>query len=310
MKRISLILIAILAFLFSSTLLPQLGYSKQSVEIVGGELVTDRESPEYLHTTRLLVQATIGTEGVPQSIQGRQMGWRCSGAILDEKSIISAAHCFPKTKVVSIPGTNEFVWVPLVDMKVSIYYELTSGVGPINGTIANKIIVHPEYNEKWVGNVSNTWNPIERINDLAIVMLSESIPTSKHYVKLLPTEHAVYRNDELILTGFGKSGIENPFEKPYLRKVIVPYNDMIRNGSEFYAGIGNFNTPGEISNPAGGCAGDSGGPAFTNINGEYYLTGVIIRGPDTNHGGCKAGLTILTDVRTYYEWIQDTLYNN
>ena len=151
---------------------------------------------------------------------------------------------------------------------------------------------------------SELWNPIKPINDIALLTLDDSLPFGKSPAELASRDVDLF-GEHLILAGYGKTAKGGMIEKPQLRKVKVPYRESLKNGADYFAGPGDIEKPGEISNPVGGCFGDSGGPAYISKGGSLKLGGVIVRGPDNDKGGCKAGLTIMTNTGFYQDFIMN-----
>ncbi|MBX9703979.1 MAG: hypothetical protein K2X39_07475, partial [Silvanigrellaceae bacterium] len=67
------------------------------------------------------------------------------------------------------------------------------------------------------------------------------------------------------------------------------------------------------------CNGDSGGPAFVNLNHQWVLVGIIqgfhsilTQSPtDTNKiASCEDGLGLLTSLGQYVDWLNNTLQKN
>lgn len=272
--------------------------------IVGGEIVNDLNSLEYKHTVRLLVSAKLGGVQVPPEMQGLKMTWRCSGALLTPAVVLSAAHCFPKTLAVTLPDSGRVVRGELLGLSAEAYFKKDSRSDSPWGVRADRIIVHESFREDWVSAVSDPWNPLEPIADLAILSLSGKASSDKAGVALLKADdQPVSEGEKVILAGYGRDVTDGQISIPRLRRVEVPFRQALRNLTEWFVGRGDLTRAGKVESPQGACMGDSGGPVFVLRDGQTKLAGIIIRGPSAENGGCEASVTIVTAIPAYDDWI-------
>jgi len=275
--------------------------------IVGGEAVTDKTTPEYRHTVRFLNSGIIAKQGVPPGYEGKKLSWRCSGTLISARLVVTAAHCFPKGFFMddpSKPGTPLFV--PFEKVTGEVFFKRNSREDTSTGLSIQKFVIHPEFKDNWMYTTKDVWNPQNSISDLAIALLSSQAPQEKSPANVISAAHKIAINDNLILAGYGKTGGDSEIETPVLKRVNVPFRALLNNKTEMYAGEGDVETPNRLSDPHGACSGDSGGPAYLPASQGYTLAGVIVRGPDTQNGGCLSSVTILTDIRPYANWISAT----
>lgn len=274
--------------------------------IVGGEVVNDTESLEYKHTVRLLVSARLGGSDIPESLRGLKMTWRCSGALLGPRVVLSAAHCFPKSTAVTLPDPQRVVRGELTDLTAEAYFKKDSRSDRPWGVTAERIIVHEGFREDWVSSVDDAWNPSRPIFDIALLSLSEPAPVDKAGVALLTkNDRPLAEGESLILAGYGRDLTDGQISIPRLRRVEVPYREPLRNETEWFVGRGDLTNAGRVGQPQGACMGDSGGPAFVVREGQVKLGGIIIRGPSSDNGGCEASVTIVTAVPEFGDWIEE-----
>ncbi|HCC48504.1 MAG TPA: hypothetical protein DEQ38_10390 [Elusimicrobia bacterium] len=269
--------------------------------IVGGEKVLDRNSPEFRHTARLLITMEFPkTAPVPANLQGRSFSSRCSGSLISEKAVLTAAHCLPAEIYLKDDGG----WLPVTVKAVAAYFKLNPKEDSPNGEPHQGFVRHPGYSDRWYLSVNDPWNPEKPVNDIAVVLLQNPAPQFKAPAPLAVPSDQFGAGQELVLAGYGRTSNAASVEIPELRKVTVPYRAALRNGADFFAGSGDLTSPGQVAAPKGGCHGDSGAPAYLPAAGGYRVAGVVARGPGSENGGCEAGVTILTDVRRYAAWLQ------
>ncbi len=278
-----------------------------NASIVGGEQVTDKSSQVYLHTVRLLNSGVIANEGVPQGYEGKKISWRCSGTLIGKRLVLTAGHCFPKGFFIENPDKpGAPLFVPFSKVTGSVFFKRNSREDVSTGSPVLKFAVHPEFQDDWMYRVANAWNPKTPVSDIALAVLGEDYPSEKATTNLVTGTQKLVSGDELVLAGYGKSGTGGEIEIPALRSVKVPFRAMLENRTDMFAGTGSIDAPSTAENPQGACSGDSGGPAYLPTAREYLLAGIIVRGPDSGHGGCLASVSILTDIRAYTQWISTT----
>ncbi|MEY4065037.1 MAG: hypothetical protein RIR26_1245 [Pseudomonadota bacterium] len=278
-------------------------------EIVGGRIVQDLASFEYKHTVRLLVKAVLDGQQVPEPLKGLKMTWRCSGALVSSKVVVTAAHCFPKTVGLTDPVTGALIRGELTELGAEAFFKTDTKADRPWGVRTEKIVVHEGFRDDWTSRGGDIWNPEAPVHDVALVRLAEEAPSEKAPVLLFEqTAPALAEGETVVLAGYGRDISDDQVAIPRLRAVDVPYRLPLRNGSEWYVGHGDFNNAGKVQRPAGGCMGDSGGPVYVRRGSVVRLAGVIVRGPDQENGGCEAAVTIVTALPKYTRWISEKLF--
>lgn len=278
--------------------------------IVGGEKVDDFSDTVSKHTVRLLIRNRIAAaEDNPQDMHGRPIDARCSGVVVAVDQIVTAAHCFPK-KYRGLYREKPFVYtMDLENVEVRVYSHYTNGPGTEDpsGILARKVVRHPEFDDLWQDGVEDSWSVDTPVHDIAVVSLEYGLPGYKSPVSL-DSHDDVIEAASLTLAGYGQSHTGSRLQRPHLRKVDTPFREMLPNGTDFVAGAGDLDSPEENPDAKGACFGDSGGPAyFQDDDGQFVLGGIIARGPVTAEGKCLMGLTVMTHVASYLNFLWDHL---
>lgn len=156
----------------------------------------------------------------------------CSGAILSQNTVLTAAHC--------VHDGSEY----------AIHYRTQSGEPVLLSP--NKIITHPDY-------VPDAITKRIRSIDLAILQVNEPLPAIFQPVEL--SKELMRANEIALIGGYGLTNEKNRssngqfFSTPL--KVIEPYGP-----SKILIWLkGDPIPPGNLNR--GGCHGDSGGPIFS-----------------------------------------------
>lgn len=196
----------------------------------------------------------------------------CSGTLIGPKAVLTAAHC--------VDGTFSIVFAR----------RLGSSEAPVRQVA--QVVVHPQYNPNGPENPSLAAPP----NDIAVVLLREAAPAG--HVPAVLGAAGVRTPSDALVGGYGVSRNRNLADTGVLREVTVPIGSVNAMRRTFDTGRD------DLWNPHGACAGDSGGPAYGNINGVWQLLGVLSTGSEL-FGFCL-GSNTYTDVRAYGDWISKT----
>ncbi|NRA66901.1 MAG: trypsin-like serine protease [Pseudobacteriovorax sp.] len=190
----------------------------------------------------------------------------CSGTIVAEDKILTAAHC------VSEPLSGEDIIVRFgPDMRDLRYGRV--GIG--------KPRVHPRL-------------------DLAVIQI-KGLPQGYQPAPIFDANVRLLQNDPVVLAGYGRTEAQKIDYAEFLRWGYssfdqfmdeVSYGDgqVYRSILRFIAPIGGSST----------CGGDSGGPIFREVNGQWGLTGVVSGGPIECHLSPE---TLGADPRPNRDWI-------
>lgn len=234
----------------------------------------------------------------------------CTGSIIAENFILTAAHCVPnKTQNVKIVFGLD-VDATLAIREPDVKQELVRNV------IA--MVAHPDYKPEEHETKQTDWS------DIAIMKFQGPLPAGYKPVSLLEDVNVLKRGVLVTVAGYGVSQVDTePVDPKKVRDLdqAIEYGEVIcdqnlRNCLKVdMSGDGvlrqtqapiSFVHETEVrldeSKGHGTCSGDSGGPAYIEKNGQYYLFGVTSRGSGT----CD-NVGVYTNAVKFKTWIAETL---
>lgn len=259
--KISFILLTSLFLAFSCTENKTQNFSgSDQSQIINGEPVA---------STHALAPSVVGlmVKYTSANLDGVWVQW-CTGSVLSKKLILTAAHCVKDLENSNIAinfSVNTMTWdqqtnpdTRIVDIEKHFVIRKVKGY-----------MLHSLY---------DGWGT----HDLAVIALVDEVPATAKPVTLLPQSYVNKEANEtkfegqskpVLLMGFGLINEETQADTDVLRSTVV--------NAEF---IKNFVVT-DQTHGSGGCNGDSGGPAFLNLDGVYYQVGVT-HGPHGNSMTC------------------------
>ncbi|WII73690.1 trypsin-like serine protease [Bdellovibrio sp. 22V] len=199
-------------------------------------------------------------------------GSLCSGTLISESLVLTAAHC-----VVSDASYIKVYFSP--DMRETPE-ELTRQA---TAALPNKLY-NPEGSED--------------INDVAVIRFAGPLPAGFAPAPLLQDFSRIQKGSKVIVAGYGLNwswGIK--MGSGVLRTTELKVKQSLYGASEIML---------DQSVRRGICSGDSGGPAYVEINGQLHLLGVASRGdslPIPLTPDCFI-LSVFTRVDAQMSWIQ------
>ncbi|MNJ91037.1 Trypsin [compost metagenome] len=255
--------------------------------IIGGTIV---ESLDEISRSTVGLRMFEQAPGAAPSYQGR-----CTGSLIRADLILTAAHCMPTVR----PGNRGGLMVIF-----SQNLDAPESIG--SAVISYKYLAHelygsPEQAKK--DQEAQMANPNVVINtyDMALVKLSAPAPQGYVPAKVLLNETFLKEESLVTIAGFGLNSDVNKTIDGHLRKAQV--SSLGHYGKEFVV---------DQQNGSGVCSGDSGGPAFIEVEGTQYLWGVASRvipkdNPEdkTNWAYCSF-LAIHSKVSSYFDFIIKT----
>jgi secreted trypsin-like serine protease len=196
----------------------------------------------------------------------------CTGAALARDLVLTAGHC--------VAAAANYLVLP------------AKGGTPMT---IRTVAVHPRYDPKSFANNRAT-------ADVALIKMAEALPAGIAAVPLNRTDMAVVVGDRFVVAGFG---VTTPGDDSGIG--VARSATLTATGQPGSLQIRLFDpaTRGERAG-LGACTGDSGGPAFRDVDGRLMVIGVVSwsTGPKLT-AGC-GGLTGVTPLVRYRDWIVET----
>lgn len=241
---------------------------------VGTEMPTDSIYSDrvYLSNARNLVHdrariiGGVPTSDFPDCVAvGRMDRWCCSGTLVSPNVVVTAAHCV-------VGGCSSRVFVG-----EDVAFPADGEVIKVRNAVA-----HPNYGETVPA------------YDIAVLILDQ--PTSTPPRPMAPAADSAF----VRLAGYGNTDVHSRGGYGRRRTVDVPMatpdpNYGMDPATEFAAGAPFLDRD--------SCNGDSGGPAYVQVDDEWYLAGATSRATASSLRPCGDG-GIYTRVDAYVDWIR------
>ncbi|KAH9420956.1 hypothetical protein DERP_001396 [Dermatophagoides pteronyssinus] len=244
-----------------------------SVRIIGGEDARPHQFPWMVYMKLYYI---------PLHEWQKSMTNVCDGTLINNRWIISAAHCFEPngynlSQNIVFLGSHNITEMEEKGRKV---------------IKAKKAIIHEQYDH---------WN-IK--NDIALVELSEIIEFDEYISPIhMLNSYDNFDHDQCLTLGWGRIG-EHMEKSDTLKKVQQSLQTM-DDCRKFYSDLDDTQVCAGTLNH-GPCTGDSGGPLqCLNQNQSWFLEGIVSYG--SSHYTKPA---VYTKVLAYLEWITKTIENN
>lgn len=199
----------------------------------------------------------------------------CSGTVVSPREVVTAAHCFE-----NYTGDSSGIRVHHQPKEVDIHASQYS---------VTDYVIHPEYDRPYL------------LNDIAIVVVSEDLPTGGPNDTLtvpMSDDSLNYENAEMTLYGFGQDRLDENNKSyredktPEMTTLFVPAPGTCQKFWG-YAGSKEEDLCLDSREKQLACNGDSGG----GLESDGYFVGII------SYGFCHRGYTVATRVAVHYDFI-------
>lgn len=195
-------------------------------------------------------------------------GALCTGSLIQANIVVTAAHC--------VSGA-------VSDLRIVFGTDLHSS--NIIVRAVEKAVTSPD----WAAHQNDDTNT----GDIALIKMTGTLPPGFKPVSILSDVSALVNGGTILLEGYGLSDGVAQTGAGTLRYVETQIKDAAFSRSEVLM---------DQTHGKGACHGDSGGPAFVKVNGQYMLFGVTSRGVDDAANDCTR-YSAYTNIPSWKTWV-------
>ncbi|KAJ0182962.1 hypothetical protein K1T71_000938 [Dendrolimus kikuchii] len=214
----------------------------------------------------------------------------CGGAVIGERLVLSAAHCFDKQ-----PLQLEHIRLVVGEHRLNVPDKHE------HRFLAEKVVPHPEFRKNG-----------PHSNDIAVILVSKSgngVRFNSHVRPICLPDGKEAAGKWCAVSGWGYQTESTESFAPVLRAAAVPVLDLTTCRKNHVLGgrqqeiLDSMICAGILSGGVDACHGDSGGPLACQISNKWQLQGVVSWG-----AGCarRARPGVYTRVAYYLDWIRST----
>lgn len=194
-------------------------------------------------------------------------GQICTGSLLPNNLVLTAAHC-----------------VGLFTEDMYIFFGTE-----INAKSERRKVDRVELSPYWETRQNEDYDT----GDIALLRFEGELPAGYKPASFLTNRRLIKKGTQVVLAGYGISNGQTGDGIGRLRATSVQIEDTNYSTSEF--------TVNQMQG-TGACHGDSGGPAYIQINGRLLLMGITSRGVKDEANDCSQ-LAAYTSTLYYKSWI-------
>ncbi|KHD86973.1 MAG: trypsin [Bdellovibrio sp. ArHS] len=242
-----------------------------STSIIGGAPV---ESKDAIGKSTVALVASVVTQ------DGQEGQFICTGSLLTNNVVLTAGHCVPEVG-------SEY-------KEVALYVIFNTDLNNMQRGDVRLVVDHVIH--EGYGKIGEQG---EDAHDLALVKFAGPMAAGYQLAKFLDDESLLTTGKKVTLAGYGlieTDGVNTKSDNK-LRKVDV----------EIVEDFGKHEILLDQTQGKGACHGDSGGPAFLEINGTQYVWGVTSRGAGKDGKDDCSLVSVYTKVKSEATFVKDAL---
>lgn len=232
-------------------------HAEHSEAMFGGEVVTSYDQALGAHHTVLIIYP-------------RPSGYMdiCTGAIISSHEILTAAHCV--TEIYDSQQQKKLITLDPSRMRISFLLSLDGNVDATRIRKVTSLKTHPKWKTQLLSRATT------QMYDLAVLTFEGDLPAEYSPAELVNDEDFLIKGMQVHQYGFGSTGESNETLQNKQLKTVQSYIEKTpaqpTSLEVQVAAVGRRGT----------CTGDSGGPAFIQIQTEtgpkLYLWGILSQG--------------------------------